>query len=66
MHKDRIDVVPGSPAAVPTIEIAVADIEAAAALVPGAWRDGDAVIIASEITNGVTVRLVPQSGTSTR
>ncbi|MEQ8398137.1 VOC family protein [Thalassobaculum sp.] len=66
LHRDRIDVVPGSPPAMPAMEIAVADIEAAAALIPGAWRDGDAVIIAPEITNGVTVRLVQQSGTTSR
>lgn len=55
---DRIDVVPGGTAAMPAVEIAVADVEAAATLIPGAWRDGDAIVLPSEITNGVTLRLV--------
>lgn len=57
--QDRIEVVPGGPAAIPALEIAVEDVEAAAALVPGAWRDGPAIVLPSEITNGVSVRLVP-------
>ncbi len=60
LRQDRLDVVPGGPAAIPVIEVAVADVEAAAALVPGAWRDGAAIVLPSEITNGVTLRLVPR------
>lgn len=59
LGQDRIEVVPGTPAAIPALEIAVDDVEAAAALVPGAWRDGPAIVLPSEITNGVSVRLVP-------
>lgn len=55
---DRIEVLPGSPA-LPAVEIAVTDVEAAAALIPGAWRDGAAIVLPSEITNGVALRLVP-------
>ncbi len=59
LARDRIDVVPGTPAAIPAIEIAVDDIEAAAALIPGAWRDGAAIVLPSEIANGVSIRLIP-------
>jgi len=55
---DRLEVVPGGAAAMPAVEIAVADVEAAATLIPGAWRDGDAIVLPSEITNGVALRLV--------
>lgn len=58
---DRIEVVPGRPAALPAIEIAVADVEAAATLIPGAWRDGNAVVLPSELTNGIALRLVPHA-----
>ena len=64
LARDRIDVVPGTPAAMPAVEIAVADVEAAATLIPGAWRDGDAIVLPSEITNGVTLRLVPRTAAS--
>lgn len=56
---DRLEVVPGGPPAIPAIEIAVDDVEAAAALIPGAWRDGPAIVLPSEIANGVSIRLVP-------
>lgn len=59
---DRIGVVPGESAAMPAIDIAVADVEAAAALIPGAWRDGPAIVVPPEITNGVALRLVPETG----
>jgi len=65
LSHDRLDVVPGSPPAIPAIDIAVDDVEAAAGLLPGAWRDGPAVVIPPEITNGVCVRLVPASGSAT-
>ncbi|MEQ9133719.1 MAG: VOC family protein [Thalassobaculum sp.] len=59
LAQDRLDVVPGGPPAIPAIEIAVDDVEAAAALIPGAWRDGPAIVLPSEIANGVSIRLVP-------
>lgn len=55
---DRLEVMPGGAAAMPAVEIAVADVEAAATLIPGAWRDGDAIVLPSELTNGVALRLV--------
>lgn len=58
LAQDRIEVVPGGAAAIPAVEIAVADVEAAATLIPGAWRDGAAIVLPSEITNGVALRLV--------
>jgi hypothetical protein len=61
---DRIEVVPGGAAAMPAVEIAVADVEAAATLIPGAWRDGTAIVLPSEITNGVTLRLVQAADTA--
>lgn len=59
LGQDRIEVVPGGPPAIPGLDIAVDDVEAAAALLPGAWRDGEAIVLPSEIGNGVSVRLVP-------
>jgi len=58
LRQDRIRVVPGRPASIPALEITVADVEAAAALIPDARRDGAALVVPPSLACGVTLRLL--------
>lgn len=58
LRRDRIRVAPGRQASIPALEITVADVEAAAALIPDARRDGAALVVPPALACGVTLRLI--------
>ena len=58
LERDTLTVGRGGAAAFPAFTVAVADLEAARPLLPGAEADGDSLVVPGEFLNGVTVRFV--------
>lgn len=58
LGRDRIDLAAGGPAAMPVLEIAVADLDAASRAAPDARAEADALVVAPTLGHGVTIRMV--------